>query len=271
MRFSQRMGKTPIPKVIQMDGMTDDLRAGLWNVLLVEGFGETVFPYVPNQVKPKIDQFSSALWADFFKLPVDDRPNFIEVLVEKIRGYFFDCRWFEAYDFTEFCVKYYGEGYAERVNQILERELSGFRVIDGKLAPISSTEEVAAIQHAISDETFPGASTHLKTALDLLSNKTNPDYRNSIKESISAVESMSCALTESKSATLGAALEELAKTHPLHGALKEGFKKLYGYASDKDGIRHALLEESTLTQADAVYFLVSCSAFVNYLKVKSSK
>jgi len=34
---------------------------------------------------------------------------------------------------------------------------------------------------------------------------------------------------------------------------------------DEDGIRHAMLEESTLTLADAKYFLVSCSAFITYL------
>ncbi|MCF6285877.1 MAG: hypothetical protein L3K26_11870 [Candidatus Hydrogenedentes bacterium] len=157
------------------------------------------------------------------------------------------------------------------LNHILERELSGFRIIDGKIAPISSTEEVASIQEAIADESFPGASAHLKTALELLSRKTNPDYRNSIKESISAVESACCAITGSASATLSTALNELAKKHSLHGALKEGFVKLYGYTSDGDGIRHAMFEgKSTLTQADAVYFLVSCSAFVNYLKIKSS-
>ena len=50
--------------------------------------------------------------------------------------------------------------------------------------------------------------------------------------------------------------------------LEGGFLKLYGYTNDSDGIRHAMLEESQLTQADAVYFLVSCSAFVNYLKSK---
>ena len=108
----------------------------------------------------------------------------------------------------------------------------------------------------------------MKSALDLLSDKTKPDYRNSIKESISAVESVSCAITGSKSGMLSDAFKKLEKTHSLHGALKEGFIKLYGYTSDGDGIRHAMLKESKLTQADAIYFLVSCSAFVNYLKSK---
>ena len=57
----------------------------------------------------------------------------------------------------------------------------------------------------------------------------------------------------------------------LHTALQQAFKKLYGYTSDADGIRHALLEEASLDFEDAKFMLVACSAFVNYLKIKASK
>ena len=36
------------------------------------------------------------------------------------------------------------------------------------------------------------------------------------------------------------------------------------------GIRHALLQEPTLDSDDARFMLVSCSAFVNYLKTKAN-
>lgn len=269
MRFSERMGFRPVADVIQVDGMNDTLRSGIWNVLYAEEFGRTGFLYEKYRgYKPRIEAFSRALWADHFKLPVDERPRHNSDILEQIRNYFFKCAWHEVYDFVEFCVAYYEDEMVAPFNRMLKRELAGYRIIDGKVAPISSTEEVETIQEAIGDNTFPGASVHLKTALDLLSRKTNPDYRNSIKESISAVESVSCAIAGSKSAMLGDALKELAKKHSLHGALKDGFIKLYGYTSDSDGIRHAMLDESQLTQADAIYFLVSCSAFVNYLKSK---
>ena len=47
--------------------------------------------------------------------------------------------------------------------------------------------------------------------------------------------------------------------------------QLYGYTSDADGIRHALLDESDLDFEDAKFMLVSCSAFTNYLKGKAIK
>ena len=268
MRFSARMGFRPVADVIQVGSMNDSLRNGIWNVLYTVEFGTPGFLEKYNYYKPRINAFSRDLWANYFKLPIDKRPAYNYEILEEIRRYFFGCAWNVVYDFVEFCVTYYGDALAELLNGIFVRELAGYRIIEGKVAPISSTEEVETIQEAIGDNTFPGASAHLKTALDLLSRKTKPDYRNSIKESISAVENVSCKITGSTSATLGAALKELARKHSLHGALKDGFLKLYGYTSDSDGIRHAMLKESQLTQADAIYFLVSCSAFVNYLKSK---
>ena len=58
---------------------------------------------------------------------------------------------------------------------------------------------------------------------------------------------------------------------PIHGALKQGFLSLYGYTSNGDGIRHAMMDETNLDQEDALYMLVTCSSFVNYLISKANK
>jgi len=107
--------------------------------------------------------------------------------------------------------------------------------------------------------------SHLEQALLHLKDRDSPDYRNSIKESISAVEALCRRLDGDQHAKLGAALSALEKRSVMHPALKSAFSSLYGYTSDSNGIRHALLEESTLTNADARFMLVSCSAFINYV------
>jgi hypothetical protein len=56
----------------------------------------------------------------------------------------------------------------------------------------------------------------------------------------------------------------------LHPAFREALSKMYGYTSDADGIRHSLMEESRLDGDDARFMLVTCSAFVNYLKAKAA-
>jgi hypothetical protein len=67
---------------------------------------------------------------------------------------------------------------------------------------------------------------------------------------------------------LSDALKVIERRGSLHQALKEGFIKLYGYTSDEGGIRHAMLDEPNLSAADARYFLLSCTSFVNYLKAQ---
>ena len=43
------------------------------------------------------------------------------------------------------------------------------------------------------------------------------------------------------------------------------FSRRVGVPNDAEGIRHALLDEPSLTNADARFMLVCCSAFVNYV------
>ena len=79
--------------------------------------------------------------------------------------------------------------YIENLNFALQREFSGHRLVAGCITPITSKDEIEAIEVA----TVTPMSTvneHILTANKYLSNKDNPDYRNSIKESISAVESI---------------------------------------------------------------------------------
>lgn len=104
-----------------------------------------------------------------------------------------------------------------------------------------------------------------------MTDRKKPDYRNSVKESISAVESLCMTLSDDPKASLGVALNKIEKTHELHPAFKKALSNLYGYTSDADGIRHALLDESNISYSDAKYMLVSCSAFINYVLGKMSE
>jgi hypothetical protein len=107
--------------------------------------------------------------------------------------------------------------------------------------------------------------------LTKISDRKNPDYRNSIKESISAIESVAKIISNNSKDSLGGALDKIKGKIKLHAALEKVFKQIYGYTSDSDGIRHALTEETNCDFEDAKYMLVSCSAFINYLVVKADK
>ena len=167
--------------------MNSELRNSLWNALDVEIWSSVRFVRHGD-----IDRFSKALWSDFFKEPIDSRPP-LERIRAEIRGRFFVCEWFEVYDFLEFVVGYYQEsepGLARSLNSILERELSGYRFVSGHLTDITNAQELEMLETTLTDSRFPGVEAHLQQALELYAKRENSDYRNSIKESISAVESM---------------------------------------------------------------------------------
>jgi len=67
------------------------------------------------------------------------------------------------------------------------------------------------------------------------------------------------------------ALHKLEEKTNIHGALKQGFIKIYGFTSDAQGIRHALLEKGApdVDETDALFMIGACSAFVSYLTGKA--
>jgi hypothetical protein len=162
---------------------------------------------------------------------------------------------------------------AETCNNYLERESSGYRFVGDHMAPITNEHEIKAVEDAEQWDESPLApvSHHVRAAVKLLSDRQHSDYRNSIKESISAVESACKLLSNEPGGGLDKAIGKLKGKVEIHPAMIQGFLKLYGYTSDKDGIRHAMMEENDSDYEDAKYMLVSCSAFVNYLVGKAIK
>lgn len=275
MRFSERIELIKAKDTIQVDFIDDDLRNGLWNAVQVYYLDNVKAKWIANS---PYSSFFNNLWHNFFKLPLDSMDDWYGTTRAQLREWFFNWEWHEIYDFIEYLTKIDSptpsDKFIDFCNGILERELSGYRFINGLIAPITSESEIQEIDSAIQssvDKSLVGVKTHLEEALRMLSDRESPDYRNSIKESISAIESISKAISTGSKDSLGGALDKIKGKINLHPALEKGFKQIYGYTSDSDGIRHALTEESTCDFEDAKYMLVACSAFVNYLIVKADK
>ena len=263
--FSHRKGLKKVRTEIQVDSIDEELRNLLWNALSKYYWKRPVDKY----------PFLEVLWNSYLKRPTDGLVGRWTEDYGQIRSYYFGCKWFEVYDFIEFIANNYPNGktnseFTEACNGVLEEELSAYRFVGNQIVQITSEEEISEIEESLETPLKP-VRTHLENSLKLLSDRKSPDYRNSIKESISAVEAISRLITKKEKATLGQALEQLETEIPLHGALKKAFSNLYGYTSSAEGIRHALLDESTLSFEDAKFMLVSCSAFVNFLISKASK
>ncbi len=272
MKFSERKGLTPIKEILQINNIDKNTRNRLWNVLTLT-YWKIIEKVGYRQADIKI--FVYELWDQFFNLPVDTISKYWEESRQHIRDFFFKCKWFRVYNFLEFIYNNFPNFYnvdssfEKRLNKVLTEELCAYRLIGEKIAEITSETEISEIKEAFKSPN--PIEIHLKTALNMLADRKEPNYRNSIKESISAVETICRMITGDLKATLGQALKIIENKITIHSALKTAFDKLYGYTSDKDGIRHSLMNESDLNFEDAKFMLVSCSAFINYLKEKASK
>ncbi len=254
--FSERKGFTAVPS-IQKEGVSQELRHALWNAFI-----ETDYNIIVSSDK----RLSAQIWSRFFKRPLDELPT---DLSQQVKALIVNGEWNRIYDMLEFILGEVNSDVLNRaINLALERELSGYRYVRGIFTDITSEQELETLHNALEDQEFPNVHEHLAKALKHLTNRNSPDYRNSIKESISAVESLAKTISRKPKAELGDALKEIEKKRKLHGALKQGFLNLYGYTSDADGIRHGLMEEPDLTADDAKFFLLICASFINYLKVK---
>lgn len=161
------------------------------------------------------------------------------------------------------------ENFIKILNSTFKRLDYAYRVVDDQIVEITDQEEIAAIEEAVKQTST--VNTHLSEALKLMSNRQAPDYRNSIKESISAVEALCREITGEN--TLGPALKSLEKNGvEIPRFLLSGIEKLYVYTNDSNtGIRHALMDEKEVPCfEEAKFMLVACSAFVNYIQGKRS-
>lgn len=282
--FSQRMGITPLKKTIQFESMDTELRYGLWNVLQVCFWEQDSY-----EIAHQLDSIAKKIWFSFFKLPIDTCQSFFirdiygrlndNCAYATCRKYFLDSstQWWQVYDFVEFIFNEFElsedtkETAIDFLNRMLERENAAYRYVGSQLVAISDENEIKTIETALEDN-GNAVTSHFQSALSLLADRKSPDYRNSIKESISAVESLCGTLAGSNIRKFSDALTELGKISSFHPALKQAFLHLYGYTSDSGGIRHALTEDSEHpSYADAKFMLVTCSAFCNFLRTKMSE
>ena len=259
--FSERHGYQPdrsrLHQVGQMDGR---LRNAIWNFLSEHylGSGDALRP----------NAMLLTLWTKVAGKPADE----LEILpMKRFRPWYFKASWNEVYDVLECCLQWgQQEQNITAANAILAREGSGYRFVAGVIMPIVNDEELAEVEAVVEHVgPFDAASEHIKQAVRLFRDRDNPDYRNAIKESISAVESAVRVASEDPKADIEKGLQKLA----VHSQLKQAWSNLYNWTSDESGVRHAMKgtpqvglgEARYMIVASLAFFALICSAFINYL------
>ena len=268
MRFSERYEYKKPRELLQLDSVDEQLTNALWSLLKIHVWDHARFRSNNQEIK----SLCEALWFNYFKKPLDTLSNDWTEVLEFLRTHFFECPWYERYDFLEFVAQHYNryrfrDRFVKSCNSVLEKEMSAYRFVNGLITQITEQHELEEIELALERARGP-IHTHLRRGLELLADRDAPDYRNSIKESISAVESLVAKVVRGKKGTLGELIKRLEDEIGLHPALRTAFSSLYGYTSDEGGIRHAILDSDKVAFEEAKFFLVVCSAFVNYVEAR---
>lgn len=267
---------------IAEDSETEECRIKIWNLVnshFIDKLNQ--WQLMDKSHKLKIQSVCDKIWTEYLNQDIDDIHPFKTHqyginFFQDVRTMFNLMTWLKIFKLVQnlsvLDEKQFDGTFADKLNTILEKEKSKYRLVKNKIIKVLNPVELDSIQEATSEKNLKPVVMHLNSALTLLVNKENPDYRNSIKESISAVEAICSSISEKENASLGEALSILDKTKKIHPAQKKAFLALYGYTSDANGIRHNLKDtDDELFYDDAKFMLVSCTAFINFLQSKHLK
>lgn len=266
--FEQAEGAEPLPAQLQLKELSQGLRARLWDVVYRSFKDSREY----GDDRPYFRQ----PWASIFEgmhiyryhLMADEFENDFDELVRQTKIVFVDGNYLAVFGWLQWVLRTGNAPYEfdEEIGRALHRSGAAYRLLEGRtIVPVGSATELATLEQAFADlvaSEFHGARAHLRNAAELL---TAGKWADSIRESIHAVELVAEVLEPS--GEFSKAMAKLEGSVKIHGALKQGFKNLYGYTSDQEGIRHPLLDEpvAAADEADALFMIGACAAFVSYL------
>lgn len=260
--FSDRTKKAPINTIIQKDDLDERTRNKIINII------DAIIDDCDKRYKT--DELYNYIYKAIFCVTEDEIPYYNydkrKPIIEGIKK---NWQYYDIFSFIEEIVIWYNKNFYRDLtkvfNELFELECVGYRFVNGKITDIINDEEIKEIEEALNTK-YSACNESINKALNLLYSREKPDYSKSVKESISAIESICNIILGTKNATLGEALKKLEKNgFEIHSAMKNAFVSLYGYTSDKSGIRHNNGVDEDTTFEEAKYMLVSCSAFLNYL------
>lgn len=286
MKFSERYGYAKPVEVLKRGYLDEEGATAICNCYdhLAMWLNRYDVNYGGHYYDESYTELEEAIWCFFMNQRRDDFYGYNRhkiVATEYILSTQND--WYKKFDLIEFTMRilrntipqndrHYAaivDNFVKLLNSTFKRLDYAYRVVDDQIVEITDQEEIAAIEEAVSQKS--AVNTHFEEALKHLSNRPTPDYRNSIKESISAVEALCREITGET--TLVPALKSLEKNGVvIPRFLLSGIEKLYVYTNDPNtGIRHALMDDKEVPSfEEAKFMLVACSVFVNYIQGKRS-
>ncbi len=273
--FSQRYGYEPLPESMKLEEISDDLRREIWNevrAILLEMQARGGLGYYFPKESARIIERVLGKYLRISENRVNTDYTKVMLLFEKTCS---SAAFNKVLELLEAIIndREAGDDLVERIRCLFELHGAAYQLDSSQrghlFIPTASKEQAAATRQAVEvvelSGVAPGAVTHLRRSVQHLN---AGHYADSIRESIHSVESVARVIDPEANKDLGKALDSLEKVGVLrHPALKKGFKNLFGYTSDEQGVRHALLERDApgVDVDDALFMYGACASFAAYL------
>ena len=276
MSFSQAYGYEQLPQPLKLGELSDEARTKLWSVLYTHV--ERAPQFVDrSKIGARWSEILRSVHEDILHRPADEFETTYSEFTRYYKHIFMYYPLNQVFDVLLAIMRhnYCPPDFTHSVANTFEQYRLAY-IVDVSdpptIYPAATENEGKAILRAATELTgagLVGAASHLRLASDCIN---QGDYTSGVRESIHAVESVARHI-DSNAETLAPALKSLEKSGVLHPALKKAFSSLYGYTSDEQGIRHALIDnpQANVGQDEAVFMLGACASFSGYLARKHQR
>lgn len=188
-----------------------------------------------------------------------------EALVEAEPRYRTDDETSELFSAPREYERYKYPAYRDAVNALFNKHNVSWRLnAHGNLEtalPKDLSSRIEALEAKLTDEFAPARVHFAKARAYVLG--THKDPENSIKESISALESV-CRVIYPKASSLGKALGQMRSDSIAPARLITAFERFYEYANDEPGVRHGARHAPAAQLLDAELSLHLAVALIRY-------
>ena len=275
--FSRRYGYEALPEAMRIEHLSDELRIQAWNLMRTLLMDKSKYAVGSTFFTANGERFVERVLGKLTTRPEDEIDSDFESTMRFVKDIVLKERFHSVLDLVEFVANDHScsASFGEQVHHAFERHAAPYRFdISHRpfhFVPRGSKEQGDAIQRAVDtlrQAPMDGASAHLRKAAEAMNGGR---YADSVGNSIHAVESVARQIDPEAARTLGPALKSLKDRGVLpHEALAKAFRALYGYTSDEQGIRHALLDrdEANVGLDEAMFMYGACASFAAYLVSK---
>ncbi len=294
--FSQREGYTDLPEPLRLEYVSEALRIELWGHIarfLQQFINRDI--YGDMRFSEDMQRCIQATCSRMFKMPHDSVSRDPQELYNQFRNIVLEEEFRVVFDFIELLLGFtnrlfslgdmthgsnslysthLGIDLAFHIQHAMDDHVAAYHFTSDdwpmppyRFEPHASqrgAELTLGALQSVKEAGLQGVERHLDQAATHLSANR---WADTVRESIHSVESVVREITSKESLTDGLKTLE-SRGVLIHSALKDAFKKLYGYASNEPGIRHALdatQDEASVGKPEAMFMYISCTAFVDYL------